>query len=135
MFGRRHYFNLHFNSSAEQMTPFALSHPHSNRRQMKFALQTWLLRGLFCRSILSALVDHGSDCLVAGYIFHNGGMASFAAGFLGAGLLWLLAAYYMDYTTQSILTDKVNRLFPLNVLVMTSVVGGLVGGFAALTGR
>jgi len=72
--------------------------------------------------------------LVAGYYFHNRGFASFAAGFLGAGLLWLGTAYYMDVATQSILTGKVSKLFPLNIFILMTVVGGLVGGFAALTG-
>ena len=72
--------------------------------------------------------------LIVGYIFHNSGTASFAAGFFGAGLLWLGMAYYMDASTQSILTEKVNNLFPLNVFIMMTVIGGLVGGFAALTG-
>jgi hypothetical protein len=72
--------------------------------------------------------------LIAGYIFHNNGLSSFAAGFLGAGLLWLVMAYYLDAATQSILTEKVNKLFPLNVFIMMTIVGGLVGGFAALTG-
>ena len=72
--------------------------------------------------------------LIVGYIFHNSGTASFVAGFFGAGLLWLGMAYYMDATTQSILTEKVSKFFPLNVFIMMAVIGGLVGGFAALTG-
>jgi cell division protein FtsX len=72
--------------------------------------------------------------MVMGYAFHNSGIVSFAAGFLGAGLLWLGMAYYMDSATQSILTEKVNKLFPLNVFILMTFVGGLVGGFAALTG-
>ncbi len=72
--------------------------------------------------------------LIAGYAFHNRGALSFVSGFLGAGLLWLGMAYYMDATTQSILTDKVNKLFPLNVFIMMTAIGGLVGGFSALTG-
>jgi len=72
--------------------------------------------------------------LIVGFIFHNSGMASFAAGFFGVGLLWLGVAYYMDATTQSILTEKVSKLFPLNVFIMMAVIGGLVGGFAALMG-
>ena len=72
--------------------------------------------------------------LIVGYIFHNSGFTSFVAGFLGVGLLWLVMAYYVDSTTQSILTEKVNKLFPLNVFIMMTVIGGLVGGFAALTG-
>jgi len=72
--------------------------------------------------------------LIIGFIFHNSGKASFAAGFFGAGLLWLGMAYYMDFTTQSILIEKVSKLFPLNVFIMMTIIGGLVGGFAALTG-
>ena len=72
--------------------------------------------------------------LIVGYLFHNNGAVSFIAGFFGAGILWLAMAYYMDYTTQSILTDKVNKLFPLNIFVMMTLIGCLVGGFASLTG-
>ncbi len=72
--------------------------------------------------------------LVTSYYFGNSGIASFTAGFIGTGLLWLAMAFYLDTTTQSILTEKVNKLFPVNVFVLMVIVGGLVGGFAALTG-
>ena len=102
---------------------------------MKFLLQTLAtLLGCFIVQYFLPWWTMAVIALLAGYIFHNSGMVSFAAGFFGAGLLWLLMAYYMDYTTQSILTDKVNKLFPLNVFIMMTVIGGLVGGFAALTG-
>jgi len=102
---------------------------------MKFLLQTLAtLAGCLIVQYFLPWWTMAVVALVVGYIFHNGGGVSFAAGFLGAGVLWLAMAYYMDHITQSILTEKVNKLFPLNVLVMTSVIGGLVGGFAALTG-
>jgi hypothetical protein len=69
-----------------------------------------------------------------GYLFSNSGFTSFAAGLLGVALLWLVMAYYIDMTTDSILTDKVAKILPMNVFILTSLVGGLVGGFAALTG-
>jgi hypothetical protein len=59
---------------------------------------------------------------------------SFVAGFVGVGILWLGMAFYIDQTTHSILTEKVNKLLPLNSFVLTTLIGGLVGGFAALTG-
>jgi hypothetical protein len=71
---------------------------------------------------------------VISYFFGNSGLKSFGAGLLGVGLLWFAMAYYIDITTASILTDKVGKLLPLNVFLLTSLVGGLVGGFAALTG-
>jgi len=77
-------------------------------------------------------------CLLMGAVFGNNGGISFLAGFLAVALLWFGMAFYVDYTTQSILTDKVARLFPTQtkplLLVVTAVVGGLVGGFAALSG-
>lgn len=69
-----------------------------------------------------------------GYYFNLSSGLSFLAGFLSVGLLWLVKAFYIDITTQSILTEKINKLMPLNVFVLMIIVGGLVGGFAALTG-
>jgi hypothetical protein len=71
---------------------------------------------------------------VGGYFGKNKGYISFFIGLLAVGLLWLGMAYFIDITTHSILTLKVNKLLPVNALVMTALVGGLVGGFAALTG-
>ena len=69
-----------------------------------------------------------------GYYFGNKGFISFCAGFLGVGLLWLGMAMFIDVSTQSILTAKINKLLPLNVFVLTTLIGGLVGGLASLTG-
>jgi hypothetical protein len=69
-----------------------------------------------------------------GFAVPNKGYVSFGAGFLAVGLLWLGMAIYIDQTTQSILTEKVNKLLPLNSLLLTMLIGGVVGGFAALTG-
>lgn len=75
---------------------------------------------------------------VVGYLFAMNGWASFAAGLLGVGLLWFGMAWYIDYTTQSILTTKVALMFPTKnvplLFLATSLIGGLVGGFASLTG-
>lgn len=68
------------------------------------------------------------------YLLGNKGFPSFAAGFLGVGLLWIGFAFYVDVLTNSILTEKINRLLPVNSFVLTLMIGGLVGGFASLTG-
>jgi hypothetical protein len=72
--------------------------------------------------------------LAAGYYFKNGGFKSFGAGFIAIGLLWFTLAFYIDVTSQSILTEKVNKILPLPALALTAVIGGLVGGFAAMSG-
>ena len=69
-----------------------------------------------------------------GYFFGNKGFISFCAGFLGVGLLWLGMSLFIDVSTHSILTEKINKLLPLNVFVLTTMIGGLVGGLASLTG-
>jgi hypothetical protein len=68
------------------------------------------------------------------YLIGNKGFPSFAAGFLGVGLLWIGFAFYVDVLTDSILTEKINRLLPVNSFILTLLIGGLVGGFASLTG-
>ena len=72
--------------------------------------------------------------LTLGYLFQNKGWLSFLAGFVGVGLLWFIVAYRIDVDSQSLLTGKINRIFPVNVFILMVIVGGLVGGFAALTG-
>ncbi len=74
----------------------------------------------------------------AGYYAGNKAFMAFLAGFLGVALLWLVAALVIDLQTQSILTDKVAQLFPTKtpalLLLLTAVVGGLLAGFAGMTG-
>jgi cell division protein FtsX len=71
---------------------------------------------------------------VVAYFSGNKSYLSFAAGFLGIAILWLGMAYYIDSSTHSILTEKVNKLLPLNSFLLTALIGGLIGGFSALTG-
>ena len=73
-----------------------------------------------------------------GYLFGKNGWVAFLSGLLGVGLLWLSMAMFIDIQTQSILTEKVARIFPTKtpalLFLITAIIGGLPGGFAALTG-
>ena len=75
---------------------------------------------------------------VGGYVFGNKGWISFLSGLLGVGLLWFSMALFIDIQTQSILTEKVARIFPTKtpalLFLVTAIIGGLPAGFAALTG-
>lgn len=71
---------------------------------------------------------------LVGFVFSNSGFKSFLAGFIAISLLWLGLSLYVDNVTQSILTEKISHLFPLNLFLLTSLVGGLVGGLASMTG-
>ncbi|MGC4020889.1 MAG: hypothetical protein QM734_02580 [Cyclobacteriaceae bacterium] len=68
------------------------------------------------------------------YFFNNKSGISFAAGFIGVGVLWLAMAFYLDSATESILTMKVNKLLPVNAFVLTSLIGALIGGLSSLSG-
>ena len=71
---------------------------------------------------------------LVGFVFSNTGFKSFLAGFIAVGLVWVGLVFYIDNATQSILTDKVSQLFPINIFVLTGLIGGLLGGFASMTG-
>lgn len=64
---------------------------------------------------------------------------SFLGGFLGIFLLWSLVAFWIDIKNESLLSSKVAALFPLGgssilLVLVTALIGALVGGFAALGG-
>lgn len=76
--------------------------------------------------------------LVALFIRQTPGK-SFLAGFTGIFLLWLILALWIDAANESLLSQKIAQLFPLGgssiaLIVVTALVGALVGGFAAVSG-
>ena len=65
--------------------------------------------------------------------------AGFIAGFTGIFVLWVIVAAWINYKNDSILSHKIALLFPLGgssflLIIVTAFVGGLVGGFAAMSG-
>jgi hypothetical protein len=64
---------------------------------------------------------------------------SFLSGFLGIFLLWEVLAWWIDNKNNGILSQKIASILPLGgssvlLIVITSIIGGLVAGFAALAG-
>jgi len=64
---------------------------------------------------------------------------SFLSGFLGVFLLWEVLAWWIDNKNNGILSQKVSVLFGMGgssvlLIVITSIIGALVAGFAALAG-
>lgn len=64
---------------------------------------------------------------------------SFLSGFLGIFLLWEVIAWWIDNKNNGILSQKIATILPLGgssvlLIVVTSIIGGLVAGFAALAG-
>lgn len=63
----------------------------------------------------------------------------FLSGFAGIFLMWAIVALWWDTKNESILSQKIALLFPLGgssvlLILVTAFIGGLVGGFAAMSG-
>lgn len=76
---------------------------------------------------------------LVGLVIDGSGFNAFISGFLGAGLLWLIYSWYLDIQTNSILSSKLVELFPFDdkilLIIMSGLIGGLCGGFGAVTGN
>jgi hypothetical protein len=64
---------------------------------------------------------------------------SFLSGFIGLFLLWEILAWWIDSKNDGILSQKIAQILPLGgsavlLILITSLIGALVAGLAALTG-
>lgn len=76
--------------------------------------------------------------LIAAIIHQKAGKAFFA-GLLGVFILWAGLAWWIDMKNNGVLSHKIAGILPLGgnnilLILVTGLVGGLVGGFAALAG-
>lgn len=64
--------------------------------------------------------------------------ANFLSGFLGIAVLWTIRAMVIDMNAAVPLAGQIATLLMVNskaiLFLVTAILGGLVGGFAALTG-
>lgn len=106
---------------------------------MRFLLQVSLIA---IGGLLAEIVFPWWSVAVVAFIvtslLPDSGFKSFLSGFLGVGLLWFFGALYFSLKTDYILTEKVANLMQLGrsgvLIVVTSLVGALVGGMGALSG-
>jgi hypothetical protein len=66
-------------------------------------------------------------------------LSSFISGFIALFLLWSLLALYISTNNGHLLAHKISVLLlktddPFLLIIITGLIGGLVAGFAALTG-
>ena len=76
--------------------------------------------------------------VVALIVYQNAGMA-FLAAFAGLLLLWSGLAFWIDSENESILSTRIGELLGIGnntflLIFITGAVGGLVAGFAAMSG-
>lgn len=107
---------------------------------MRFLLATLLTAAL--AYIAGMFLPWWSIAIVAfivAFLFMQNIGAGFLSGFAGIFILWGLLALWIDIKNESILSQKIAQLFPLGgssvlLILVTALVGALVGGFAAMAG-
>ncbi|MFY0598582.1 MAG: hypothetical protein JXR03_02845 [Cyclobacteriaceae bacterium] len=74
------------------------------------------------------------------FFLHGSSINSFISGFLGVGLVWISFAWYLDFESQSVFTDKFVGLVPQvsegsYLIIISGLIGAISGGLGALTGN
>lgn len=77
--------------------------------------------------------------LLVAVLVHQKAFKAFLSGLLGVFLLWAGLAWWIDMKNNGVLSERIAHILPLggNTLLLigvTALVGGVVGGFAAMTG-
>ncbi len=77
--------------------------------------------------------------LLVAIIIHQKAGKAFVSGLLGVVLLWTGLALWMDIKNNGVLSAKIASVLPLGgnsilLILVTGLVGGLVAGFAAMSG-
>src|SRR5438045_5914839 len=100
-----------------------------------------ILTALFC-FIAGLFLPWWSIAVIAflvALLFRQSLGAHFLSGFAGVFILWFILSFWIDLKNEHILSAKVAQLFHLGaasilLILITALVGGIVGGFAAFTG-
>lgn len=75
---------------------------------------------------------------ITALLIHQRSWKAFLAGFMALLLLWGGLAYWIDIKNESILSTRISQLMgignnPVLLVLITGIIGGLVGGFAAMS--
>ncbi len=107
---------------------------------MKFLVATILTALLaFISGIYLPWWGFAISTLLVAVLVHQQAGRAFLAGLLGVFLLWAGLAWWIDMKNNSVLSSKIASVLPLGgnailLVLVTGLLGGLVGGFAAMTG-
>ena len=104
-----------------------------------------VLIAIAATALLTALVANNFPWWVCGVIAFIVAFAlrlrapsAFLAGLSGVALAWGLAAIWMDIQNAGVLSKRIGELFfglpAFGILLITALLGGLVGGLGAWTG-
>ena len=107
---------------------------------MKFLTATFLTALLaFISGLFLPWWGIAITSLLVALLVHQKAGKAFLAGMLGVLLLWVGLAWWIDMKNNGVLSKKVAAVLPLGgnallLILLTGIVGGLVAGFAAMSG-
>jgi len=107
---------------------------------MKFLTATFLTALLaFISGLFLPWWGIAITSLLVAVLVHQKAGKAFLAGMLGVFLLWACLAWWIDLKNNGVLSKKVAAVLPLGgnallLILLTGFVGGLVAGFAAMSG-
>jgi len=107
---------------------------------MKFLTATFLTALLaFISGLFLPWWGIAITSLLVALLVHQKAGKAFLAGMLGVFLLWAGLAWWIDMKNNGVLSKKVAAVLPLGgnallLILLTGIVGGLVAGFAAMSG-
>ncbi len=94
--------------------------------------------GFFASSMIDWWILVPVAFLVSFFLYGNN-FSSFLSGFLGGGLLWMGYAWKIDVETGQIMSKQITPLLtlsePMVVIIITGVIGALLGGLGSLSGN
>ena len=78
--------------------------------------------------------------LLVAILVHQKAGKAFLAGLLGVFLLWGALAFWIDSKNDGVLSKKIASVLPLGgnsilLILVTGLIGGLVAGMAAMSGK
>ena len=76
---------------------------------------------------------------IGGVFFGKSSGETFARGMVAVIILWSLIVCYHHFSTQGILSNKIAQILPVGgnvgmLIVVTVLIGGIVGGWGAMSG-
>lgn len=76
---------------------------------------------------------------IIAFLMPGNNFNTFLSGFMGAGLIWMVLAWKVDIETNSIMSNKMIELLPIDdinmLIIVTAIIGGLAGALGAFTGN
>ena len=77
--------------------------------------------------------------MAVGLLIPGGSLSTFISGFLGVGIIWMGHAWNLDAQNASQFTQQMLEVIgifddTIVLIAITGLIGGLVGGFATMTG-